>query len=98
MQNDIHSPQTTVEEALIFSASLRLLRENDAAVVKSFVKEIMQIVELTPLGGALVGLPGAPPPPLLDCFLWPLPHRSWPQRTQVLCCISAPPRCTLVAG
>jgi len=57
-QNDIHSPQTTVEEALLFSGSLRLPRENDPTVIKSFVREIMDIVELTPLAGALVGLPG----------------------------------------
>ncbi len=61
LQNDIHSPQTTVEEALTFSGSLRLGRWNSAAVIKSFVQEIMGIVELTPLAGALVGLPGAPP-------------------------------------
>ncbi len=59
LQNDIHSPQTTVREALIFSASLRLTVDNlDKKTINAFVDEIMDIVELTPLKGALVGLPG----------------------------------------
>lgn len=59
LQNDIHSPQTTVREALTFSASLRLTGVKlDNRAIADFVDEIMGVVELTPLKGALVGLPG----------------------------------------
>ncbi len=58
MQNDIHSPQTTVHEALLFSASLRLQGRPGQATIRAFVEETMRIVELTPLRDALVGVPG----------------------------------------
>ncbi|GER36587.1 pleiotropic drug resistance protein [Striga asiatica] len=57
-QNDIHSPNVTVYESLVYSAWLRLSRDIDAQTRKVFVEEVMELVELTPLGGALVGLPG----------------------------------------
>ncbi|KAL0447513.1 UNVERIFIED_CONTAM: Pleiotropic drug resistance protein 1 [Sesamum latifolium] len=57
-QNDIHSPNVTVYESLVYSAWLRLPREVDAETRKMFVEEVMELVELTPLRGALVGLPG----------------------------------------
>ncbi|XP_024394096.1 ABC transporter G family member 29 isoform X2 [Physcomitrium patens] len=57
-QNDIHSPQTTVREALIYSAWLRLNTEVDDASKMAFVDEVLDLVELTPLENALVGLPG----------------------------------------
>ena len=57
-QNDIHSPATTIAEALLFSASLRLPGDLSKDKVKAFVDEIMEVVELTPLKNALVGLPG----------------------------------------
>ncbi|PNX84548.1 pleiotropic drug resistance protein 1-like, partial [Trifolium pratense] len=49
-QNDIHSPNITIYESLLYSAWLRL-----PAV---FVEEVMELVELTPLRDAYVGLPG----------------------------------------
>ncbi|PSR91814.1 Pleiotropic drug resistance protein [Actinidia chinensis var. chinensis] len=57
-QTDIHSPHVTVYESLQYSAWLRLPLEVDSATRKMFVDEIMELVELTPLREALVGLPG----------------------------------------
>ncbi|MQM06015.1 hypothetical protein Taro_038834 [Colocasia esculenta] len=57
-QNDIHSPHVTVHESLLYSAWLRLPPEVDANQRKMFVEEVMELVELTSLRGALVGLPG----------------------------------------
>ncbi|KAL0323901.1 UNVERIFIED_CONTAM: Pleiotropic drug resistance protein 1 [Sesamum calycinum] len=57
-QTDIHSPHVTVYESLQFSAWLRLPPEVDAATRKMFIEEVMELVELTPLREALVGLPG----------------------------------------
>ncbi|XP_026404553.1 ABC transporter G family member 32-like [Papaver somniferum] len=57
-QNDVHSPCLTVQESLIYSAWLRLPSHVDHKTQKTFVEEVMSLVELTPLSGALVGLPG----------------------------------------
>ncbi|KAK3031146.1 hypothetical protein RJ639_035144 [Escallonia herrerae] len=57
-QNDIHSPCLTVLESLLFSAWLRLPFDVDWETQKAFVEEVMELVELTPLKGALIGLPG----------------------------------------
>ncbi|CAL1388195.1 unnamed protein product [Linum trigynum] len=57
-QTDIHSPHVTVHESLIFSAWLRLSPESNSNTQKMFVEEVMELVELTPLRDALVGLPG----------------------------------------
>ncbi|KAK4855942.1 hypothetical protein QYF36_012542 [Acer negundo] len=58
-QNDIHSPQVTVEESLVFSSSLRLPKEVSKDQRKEFVEEVMRLVELDTLRHALVGLPGS---------------------------------------
>ncbi|KAK1279749.1 putative pleiotropic drug resistance protein 7 [Acorus gramineus] len=57
-QNDIHSPNVTVYESLLFSAWLRLPANVDSNARKMFVEEIMELVELTSLRDALIGLPG----------------------------------------
>ncbi|KAL6524197.1 transcription factor [Orobanche minor] len=57
-QTDIHSPNVTVYESLVYSAWLRLPRDIDAETRKVFVEEVMELVELKPLRGSLVGLPG----------------------------------------
>ncbi|XP_047319537.1 ABC transporter G family member 31 isoform X2 [Impatiens glandulifera] len=57
-QNDIHSPQVTVYESLLFSSNLRLPKEVDGKKKHEFVEEVMRLVELDPLRDALVGLPG----------------------------------------
>ncbi|XP_077211849.1 ABC transporter G family member 31-like isoform X1 [Tasmannia lanceolata] len=57
-QTDVHSPCMTVRESLLYSAWLRLPSHVDLDTQKVFVEEVMELVELTPLGGALVGLPG----------------------------------------
>ncbi|KAK9715289.1 hypothetical protein RND81_06G154800 [Saponaria officinalis] len=57
-QNDIHSPCLTVLESLLFSAWLRLSSDVDLGTQMAFVQEVMELVELSPLSGALVGLPG----------------------------------------
>ncbi|KAG1346222.1 ABC transporter G family member 39 [Cocos nucifera] len=56
-QNDIHSPHVTVYEALVYSAWLRLPPEVDSSTRKMFIEEVMELVELTPLRKAMVGLP-----------------------------------------
>ncbi|OVA08561.1 ABC transporter-like [Macleaya cordata] len=57
-QNDIHSPQVTVGESLIYSAFLRLPKEVSKEEKMIFVKEVMELVELDNLKDAIVGLPG----------------------------------------
>ncbi|XAR49749.1 hypothetical protein NMG60_11033040 [Bertholletia excelsa] len=57
-QTDIHSPQITVEESLIFSSWLRLPPEVDVNSKKEFVKYVLGKVELNNIKDALVGVPG----------------------------------------
>ncbi|XP_043709750.1 ABC transporter G family member 42-like [Telopea speciosissima] len=57
-QNDIHSPQVTVRESLIFSAFLRLPKEIRKEEKMKFVDEVMELVELDNLMDGIVGLPG----------------------------------------
>ncbi|KAI3707559.1 hypothetical protein L6452_26185 [Arctium lappa] len=57
-QNDIHSPNVTVYESLLYSAWLRLSSDVNTRTRKIFVDELMELVELNPLRDALVGLPG----------------------------------------
>ncbi|PIN12257.1 Pleiotropic drug resistance proteins (PDR1-15), ABC superfamily [Handroanthus impetiginosus] len=57
-QNDIHSPQVTVRESLIYSAFLRLPKEFNKEQKMAFVDEVMDLVELDNLKDAIVGIPG----------------------------------------
>nr|CAB3478166.1 unnamed protein product [Digitaria exilis] len=57
-QNDIHSPQITIGESLLFSAFMRLPKEVSDREKKIFVEEVMELVELNGLRDAIVGLPG----------------------------------------
>ncbi|XP_057725255.1 ABC transporter G family member 29-like isoform X1 [Arachis stenosperma] len=57
-QTDIHSPQVTVRESLIFSAFLRLPKQVSNQEKITFVDEVMDLVELNNLKDAIVGLPG----------------------------------------
>ncbi|CAN6452397.1 unnamed protein product [Victoria cruziana] len=57
-QNDIHSPNVTVYESLIYSGWLRLSPEINVDRRKLFVEEIMELVELNPIRNTIVGLPG----------------------------------------
>lgn len=57
-QADVHSPLTTVGEALRFAAALRLPAGAPAAVREGIVRRVMGLVELAPLEGRLVGMPG----------------------------------------
>ncbi|XP_050281944.1 pleiotropic drug resistance protein 2-like isoform X2 [Quercus robur] len=57
-QNDIHSPNVTVYESLVYSAWLRLAKEVKQETRKMFVEEIMDLVELNSLRNSLVGVPG----------------------------------------
>ncbi|XP_022755319.1 ABC transporter G family member 39-like isoform X2 [Durio zibethinus] len=57
-QTDIHSPHVTVYESLLFSAWLRLPPEVNSETRMMFIEEVMELVELTSLRDALVGLPG----------------------------------------
>ncbi|KAJ6964438.1 ABC transporter G family member 31 [Populus alba x Populus x berolinensis] len=58
-QNDIHSPQLTIEESLLFSSYLRLPKEVSKEQRLEFVEEVMRLVELDTMRQALVGLPGS---------------------------------------
>ncbi|GKV41322.1 hypothetical protein SLEP1_g48871 [Rubroshorea leprosula] len=57
-QTDIHSPQLTVEESLIFSAWLRLAHEIESKTKDEFVNEVLETIELDEIKDALVGIPG----------------------------------------
>uniref|UniRef100_A0A0D9XTN9 ABC transporter domain-containing protein n=1 Tax=Leersia perrieri TaxID=77586 RepID=A0A0D9XTN9_9ORYZ len=57
-QTDIHSPNVTVYESIVYSAWLRLSKDVDKDTRKMFVDEVMSLVELDVLRDALVGLPG----------------------------------------
>ena len=57
-QFDIHSPMATITEALWFSGRLRLPEDVPDEKVHSFVKEVMELVELTSLANAIIGRPG----------------------------------------
>ena len=53
-QTDVHNGYTTVQEALAFSAALRIA-DATKDVLSAFVDEIMELVELTPLRDLVVG-------------------------------------------
>ncbi|KAF7843397.1 ABC transporter G family member 36 [Senna tora] len=57
-QTDIHSPQVTIRESLVFSAFLRLPKEVSSEEKMKFVDEVMELVELDNLKDAIVGIPG----------------------------------------
>ncbi|KAL8545345.1 hypothetical protein ACS0TY_005499 [Phlomoides rotata] len=57
-QTDIHSPQITVEESVIFSAWLRLDPHVETKTKYEFVKQVLETIELDGIKDALVGLPG----------------------------------------
>ncbi|XP_019054935.1 PREDICTED: pleiotropic drug resistance protein 3-like isoform X1 [Nelumbo nucifera] len=57
-QTDIHSPQITVEESVIYSAWLRLPPEIDSNTKAEFVNEVLETIELDEIKDALVGIPG----------------------------------------
>ncbi|KAG2437813.1 hypothetical protein HXX76_005433 [Chlamydomonas incerta] len=69
-QVDVHNPEATVEEALAFSARLRvgsaaLMHPRDgsglrgAEAVRAYLAAMMEVVELTPLAGKRIGSGGA---------------------------------------
>ncbi|KAI6681764.1 hypothetical protein NL676_035645 [Syzygium grande] len=55
-QEDIHSPFVTVYESLLYSAWLRLPPETNWKTRELFIEEVMDLIELTPLRHALVGV------------------------------------------
>ncbi|XP_022864351.1 ABC transporter G family member 39-like isoform X1 [Olea europaea var. sylvestris] len=57
-QNDIHSPNVTVYESVLYSAWLRLPADVKTNARKMFVEEVMELVELNTIRNVLVGLPG----------------------------------------
>ncbi|KAL7210715.1 hypothetical protein ACSBR1_032132 [Camellia fascicularis] len=57
-QHDIHSPQITVEESVIYSAGLRLPPQIDPETKAKFVEEVIEIIELDDIRDSLVGIPG----------------------------------------
>ncbi|KAK1319194.1 Pleiotropic drug resistance protein 3 [Acorus calamus] len=57
-QTDIHSPQITVEESVIYSAWLRLPPQIDPSTRAEFVNEVLETIELDGIKDALVGIPG----------------------------------------
>ncbi|XP_010042280.2 pleiotropic drug resistance protein 3 isoform X3 [Eucalyptus grandis] len=57
-QTDIHSPQITVEESVIFSAWLRLDPQINSERKMEFVNEVLETIELDGIKDSLVGIPG----------------------------------------
>ncbi|KAI8531791.1 hypothetical protein RHMOL_Rhmol11G0163000 [Rhododendron molle] len=57
-QTDVHSPQITIEESVVYSAWLRLHPEIDSKTKLDFVREVLEIVELDEIMDCLVGIPG----------------------------------------
>nr|QVT92281.1 ABC transporter [Salvia miltiorrhiza] len=57
-QTDIHSPQVTIRESLIYSAFLRLPKDVAKEQKMAFVEQVMDLVELENLKDAIVGIPG----------------------------------------
>ncbi|KAJ0976467.1 hypothetical protein J5N97_018432 [Dioscorea zingiberensis] len=57
-QTDIHSPQITVEESVIYSAWLRLPSDINSKTRSEFVDEVLETIELDGIKDALVGIPG----------------------------------------
>ncbi|XP_059652208.1 pleiotropic drug resistance protein 3-like [Cornus florida] len=57
-QTDIHSPQLTVEESVLYSAWLRLHPQIDSKTKYEFAKEVLETIELDGIKDALVGMPG----------------------------------------
>ncbi|XP_044477754.1 pleiotropic drug resistance protein 3-like isoform X1 [Mangifera indica] len=57
-QIDVHSPQITIEESLIFSAWLRLSPEIKTKIKTEFVNQVLEIIELDEIKDALIGVPG----------------------------------------
>lgn len=57
-QIDIHSPQITVEESVIYSAWLRLPTQIDSETKYKFAEEVIQTIELDGIKDSLVGIPG----------------------------------------
>jgi ABC-type multidrug transport system ATPase subunit len=57
-QMDLHSPFTTVREALEFSGRLRLSADIPRAEQDRFIKDMMQLLELDSIAGDMVGPKG----------------------------------------
>uniref|UniRef100_A0A2N9EIA3 ABC transporter domain-containing protein n=1 Tax=Fagus sylvatica TaxID=28930 RepID=A0A2N9EIA3_FAGSY len=57
-QTDIHSPQITVEESVVYSAWLRLPSPIDSNIKAEFVNEVLETIELDGIKDCLVGIPG----------------------------------------
>ncbi|KAL6193546.1 hypothetical protein ACLB2K_034630 [Fragaria x ananassa] len=57
-QNDIHSPQITVEESVVYSAWLRLPSQIDSRTKAEFVNEVLETIELDGIKDSLVGMAG----------------------------------------
>ncbi|KAH7655219.1 Xenobiotic-transporting ATPase protein [Dioscorea alata] len=57
-QTDIHSPQITVEESVIFSAWLRLPKDIGSKTKYEFVNEVLETIELDDIKDTLVGRQG----------------------------------------
>ncbi|KAH7230842.1 ABC multidrug transporter [Fusarium solani] len=57
-QNDVHEPTATVLEALLFSARLRQPKSVPDFEKQDHVRRIMDLLELSPLRHAVIGIPG----------------------------------------
>ncbi|XP_030496768.2 pleiotropic drug resistance protein 3 [Cannabis sativa] len=57
-QTDIHSPNVTVEESVMYSAWLRLPPDTDAQTRYRFVEEVIETIELNDIRDCIVGIPG----------------------------------------
>ena len=57
-QTDTHTPELTVEEAMAFSARMRLPRDVGSAQTRAYADEVMQLIELDTIRHNITGMPG----------------------------------------
>lgn len=57
-QTDTHTPELTVEEAMAFSARMRLPRDVGSAETRVYAEEVMQLIELDGIRKNITGMPG----------------------------------------
>jgi len=57
-QTDTHTPELTVEEAMAFSARMRLPRDVDTAQTRAYADEVMRLIELDTIRHNITGVAG----------------------------------------
>ncbi|KAI9872194.1 MAG: ATP-binding cassette transporter snq2, partial [Watsoniomyces obsoletus] len=58
-QQDVHLPESTVREALRFSATLRQPKDVSIQEKYAYVEKVIDILEMQDFAGAVIGVPGS---------------------------------------